>query len=273
MRYIDFEIGGSHGLARRNDGSAVGWGNNGDGQATIPAVPPGVTFVELEAGPEFNVARLSDGSLIAWGASDWDQLDLPSAPPGYRFAEISTHTFHSIARLEPSTPLGTAFCFGDGSLPTPCPCVAPNTVPSPSGFAGHGCANSFNLDGALLAASGTLSPDTVVFECQVAPVFLAFGFLLKGNANDANGVASSDGIRCAGGQILRFGGHNAGTNGAEQGVWTYPNSVQTVHVSAATLQPAGQTAYYQLFYRNAAPNFCNASTANLSNGIELNWPP
>jgi hypothetical protein len=273
MRYIDFEIGGAHGLARRNDGSVVAWGYNSDGQANVPAIPPGVTFVELEAWYNFNFARLSDGSVIAWGADDYHQLEVPPAPPGYRFVELAAQSFRSMARLEPYTAVGTPFCFGDGSLPTPCPCVPPNTVPNPSAFPGHGCANSFNLDGALLTASGTLSPDTVVFECQVAPVFAAFGFLLKGNANDANGVASSDGIRCAGGQILRFGGHNAGSNGAEQGMWTYPNLVQTNSVSASTLQPAGQSAYYQLFYRNAAPSFCNASTANLSNGIQLDWPP
>jgi hypothetical protein len=145
-------------------------------------------------------------------------------------------------------------------------------VPNPSGFSGHGCANSFHLDGALLMASGTLAPDTVKFECQVSPSFVAFGFLFKGNAVDANGVASSDGIRCVDGQILRFGGHFAGTNGAETGVWTYPNSVQSVPVSTATAQPGGQSAYYQLFYRNAAANFCNASTANVSNGVQLSWP-
>ena len=56
----------------------------------------------------------------------------------------------------------TYFCSGDGSLPTPCPCALPDTVPSPPAATGHGCANSFNLGGALLSASGTLSvkPET-----------------------------------------------------------------------------------------------------------------
>src|SRR6185295_5758289 len=37
---------------------------------------------------------------------------------------------------------GTAFCFGDGSLATACPCAPPNAVPNPPAAPGHGCANS-----------------------------------------------------------------------------------------------------------------------------------
>lgn len=51
----------------------------------------------------------------------------------------------------------------------------------------------------------------------------------------------------------------------------YPSDAQALPVSTATAQPAGQSAYYQLFYRNAAVNFCNATTANLSNGVQLLW--
>jgi hypothetical protein len=107
---------------------------------------------------------------------------------------------------------------------------------------------------------------------NVAPAYLGFAFLVKGNGSLASGVAAADGIRCADGQIIRFGAHNAGTNGAPQGLWTYPNSVQTTPVGIVTAQPPGQMAYYQLFYRNAAPGFCNPSTTNWSNGYQRSWP-
>lgn len=165
-----------------------------------------------------------------------------------------------------------AFCFGDGSLSTPCPCAAPNTVPNPSGAAGHGCANSFNLNGALLSATGSPAPDTIVFTCAIAPNYVAFGFLFKGNASNPNGAPIGDGVSCVAGSLVRFGGHYAGTNGAPQGSWTYPNTVQTTSVSSATAQGPAQHAYYQFYYRNAAANFCNSATANLSNGIDLAWP-
>jgi hypothetical protein len=172
--------------------------------------------------------------------------------------------------LEP--PAFSYFCSGDGSLPTPCPCALPDTVPAPPAAPGHGCANSLNLNGALLTASGRLSPDTLKLTAQVAPLYVAFALLLKGNASDGNGVASSDGIRCVDGALLRFGSHFAATNGDPIGQWSYPNAVQTTPISAATLQTPGQTAYYQLFYRNAAPGFCTAATANWSSGVIVPWP-
>ncbi|MFN0242109.1 MAG: hypothetical protein ACKVWV_04385 [Planctomycetota bacterium] len=170
-------------------------------------------------------------------------------------------------------PVGTGFCFGDGSLATPCPCAPPNFVPSPSGGAGRGCANSFNLSGGLLAAAGSLSPDTVVFTGDIGPAYAGFGFLVKGNARSSIGIANGDGLRCVDGALIRFGGHNAGTNGAASGLWTYPNTAQTTAIATLTSQPAGQDAWYQLFYRNAAASFCSAGTTNWTNGVRLSWPP
>jgi hypothetical protein len=169
---------------------------------------------------------------------------------------------------------GVGFCFGDGSLLTSCPCVPPNAVPNPPAAPGHGCANSLSLDGALLTASGstTPAPGTVAFDVLVAPNYVGFGLMMKGDANATAGIAAADGIRCVDGQLIRFGSHFAGTNGAPQGHWSYPNTVQTNPVSVQTAQPSGQTAYYQLFYRAAAPNFCNAATTNWSNGYRITWP-
>jgi hypothetical protein len=124
----------------------------------------------------------------------------------------------------------------------------------------------------MLSAAGTTSPDTVTFTGYISPTYVSFALLLKGNANAPGGVASADGVRCADGQLIRFGAHFAGTNGAAQGYWTYPNTVQTNPVSVQTLQPAGQTAYYQLFFRNPAANFCTAATTNWTNGIRISWP-
>lgn len=167
---------------------------------------------------------------------------------------------------------GNGFCFGDGSLGVACPCVPPSFTPSPSGAPQHGCANAFAASGAILCASGTTSPDTIAFVANVGAFYSGFGFLIKGNAQSTSGIASGDGVRCASGQLIRFGGHNAGTFGASDGTWTYPNTAQTISVSSATLQPSGQQAFYQLFYRHTFPDFCNPSTTNISNGYVLVWP-
>ncbi len=169
-----------------------------------------------------------------------------------------------------------AFCFpeGNGAEATGCPCVAPNVVPSPQAAVGHGCANAFNLDGALLTATGTPQPDTIQFTCDIGPGYKGFAFLVVGNAT-MPAVPATDGLICVtrsgNGHVYRIGGHNAGSYGAAAGTWTYPNNTQTTPLSVASLQGPG-TAYYQVYYRHAVPEFCNPSTANTSNGFQIVWP-
>ncbi|MFN0242758.1 MAG: hypothetical protein ACKVWV_07675 [Planctomycetota bacterium] len=191
--------------------------------------------------------------------------------------ELYTVAATTVTPLSP----GTGFCFGDNCAFT-CPCVAPNTVPDPSGGHESGCANSNPL--ALAGVLGTKLTCTGVSTVSALPAtdsvrFFAtgttvgFGFLVKGNAKTPNGVfpATADGIRCASGGLVRFGGHNAGSNGDAAGTWSYPNTAQTTTVSSATAQTAGQNAQYQLFYRNPAAGWCNTFTTNFSNGQILKW--
>lgn len=167
---------------------------------------------------------------------------------------------------EASAP-GTAFCFGDGSLSTPCPCVPPYFVPTPSGAPDAGCANSFNLDGAKLSATGATSPDTVVLRGEgLTPV--GFSFFIVGDGSDSNGVSYGDGVRCAGGSFVRFGAQNA--SGGEV---TYPNALQPLPLSMVGSSPPGSalTRYYQTFYRSAVSKFCNPSTSNVSSAYQITW--
>jgi hypothetical protein len=170
---------------------------------------------------------------------------------------------------------GIGFCFGDGSLLTKCPCASPDTVPTPAAATAHGCANSLNFAGAGLVAVGEVAPapGTLTFRARIAPGYSGAAFLVKGDANVTSGIAAGDGIRCVGGALVRFGAHNAGTNGALLGNWTYPNGVQTTPVSIVTAQGSGEVAYYQLLYRDATVNFCTPATVNWSSGYRIAWPP
>jgi hypothetical protein len=275
------EAGGRHAVARRSDGSLVGWGFNGWGQIDIPSLPAGVSYVEFATGEAQTLLRRSDDVVVVVGGYPWSVQTLPPAPVGYRYVslfagiqngvpEAQSHNFNA-GILRPNASLGTPFCFGDGSLPTPCPCAPPNTVPNPSGATGNGCASSFDLEGAHLRAFGTVSPDTVRFDTDFGPSYFGFASLVKGSAKSSTGLAHGDGVACTDGVLWRFGGHNAGTGGASVGSWTYPNTVQTKSVSAATLQAPGSHAFYQLFYRNAAAGFCSSGTTNWSNGVEIAW--
>ncbi|MCY2959059.1 MAG: calcium-binding protein [Planctomycetota bacterium] len=156
--------------------------------------------------------------------------------------------------------VGTAFCFGDGSA-TACPC-------GNVGAAGSGCANSVSGSGALLAGSGSasLGGDTLVLVGSGMPNSSALYFQGTSQLNGGAGSVFGDGLRCAGGTILRLGVKpNAG--GSSQ----YPVGGD-LPVSVRGLVTTPGTRTYQVWYRNAAA-FCTASTFNLSNGLELQWNP
>ncbi|MFN0242151.1 MAG: hypothetical protein ACKVWV_04595 [Planctomycetota bacterium] len=173
-----------------------------------------------------------------------------------------------VIRLDPPV----TFCFGDGSLPTACPCAPPDFVPAPSGGPRSGCANSFSSVGARLVAWGTVTPDTLFLEANIGAGYSGFGVMIKSDGQNAAGIANGDGVRCVDGNLIRFGGHNAGRGGAPLGTWIYPNSAQTTAVTASTAQLLGQTSYYQLLYRNPAAGFCSPDTTNWSNVVQVAWP-
>jgi len=80
----------------------------------------------------------------------------------------------------------TPFCFGDDTLPTLCPCFNP-------GASGHGCANSQNANGALLTASGTVSPDTMVLQSS-GELPTALTIMLQSSGSNPGGSTFGDGI-------------------------------------------------------------------------------
>jgi hypothetical protein len=178
---------------------------------------------------------------------------------------ISSQLIASYGRCEP---VGQPYCFGDGSLPTPCPCTAPNVVPNPTGGSDAGCANSFIASGGKLVASGTTSPDSVrLLASDVSPGFAIF---IGGDGSESAGVASGDGVRCAGGTFFRFGGQNAIIATAryprELAGWTTPLA-QMSGVSPGS----GAVRHYQLMYRNPLLSYCNSSTFNWTNAVTLIW--
>ncbi len=154
--------------------------------------------------------------------------------------------------------VGTSFCSGDGSG-TACPCAN-------SGVANHGCASSINAQGARLSGSGTasISADSLDLKGEGMPNSSALYFQGTTQVGSGAGSAFGDGLRCAGGSIVRL---KAVTNVA--GLSHYPGSGNpSVSVKGAITTPGVRT--YQVWYRNAAA-FCTPSTFNLTNGLEITW--
>ena len=154
----------------------------------------------------------------------------------------------------------TPYCFGDGSG-TACPC-------GNAGVAGNGCGSSVNAAGGNLAATGSASitTDTVVLQGTGMANSNALYFQGTTRLNAGAGAVFGDGLRCAGGSIIRLG---TKTNVA--GASAYPGAADQ-RISVRGLITAPGTRTYQSWYRNAAA-FCTASTFNLTNGLEIPWAP
>ncbi|MFN0242152.1 MAG: hypothetical protein ACKVWV_04600 [Planctomycetota bacterium] len=241
---------------------AIGWTVNGFplAGAIYGFVHEGGTWTQrakIFAGDPFGDARFGDALGM-----DANRL-VVTAPDG---TNVQGRAY--VIRLDPPV----TFCFGDGSLPTACPCAPPDFVPAPSGGPRSGCANSFSSAGARLVAWGTVTPDKLFLEASIGGGYSGFGVMIKGDGQSAAGIASADGVRCVDGNLIRFGGHNSGQGGTPLGTWIYPNSAQTTSVTASTGQLPGQTSYYQLLYRNPAAGFCSPDTTNWSNVVQVSWP-
>ncbi len=200
-----------------------------NGSSTGSATPADFDFEIIDGGGTTSVTLL--------GAS--------SNPYEIVFAQITVGS---------PTPPPTAYCFGDGTG-TACPCG--NT-----GAAGNGCANSVNVNGGNLASSGTASISSDNFALLGTGMPDSSVLYFQGTTQIS--TVFGDGIRCAGGTVIRLG-TKQNSGGASQ----YP-VVGDIPISLRGFNSAGDVRTYQAWYRNAAA-FCTVSTFNLTNGIEATW--
>ncbi len=155
---------------------------------------------------------------------------------------------------------GTTFCFGDGSGAA-CPC-------GNAGAADGGCANSIYASGGHLEGQGVASigNDTLVLVGSRMPNSSALYFQGTSSTGGGLGIAFGDGLRCAGGAVIRLG-----TKFNVAGTSRFPVAGDPT-VSVRGLDSAGDARVYQVWYRNAAA-FCAPETFNLTNAVSLTWAP
>jgi hypothetical protein len=158
---------------------------------------------------------------------------------------------------------GVPLCFGDGSAAA-CPCANP-------GREARGCQNSASTGGAVLFATGTTSPDTVVLHAS-GELPSALSIFLQGNAS-ITPVIYGDGLRCAGGTLRRL--YTKTANGGEATAPEPGDPSITVRSAALGVPiPSEGRRYYQVYYRDANPSFCpspQGSTFNVSSAVRINW--
>jgi len=152
-------------------------------------------------------------------------------------------------------PIGTTYCWGDGTG-TPCPC-------GNNGGAREGCANSTG-EGAMLNGSGSASvsaANLILAGSQLDPNQPGLYFQGNNAVNSGLGNPFGDGLRCAGGGVVRLQVRVANSSG---------NSATTADIANRGGVAPGDTKYYQLWYRNPGGSPCS-SNFNLSNGYVITW--
>jgi hypothetical protein len=143
-----------------------------------------------------------------------------------------------------------------------CPC-------GNAGAVGHGCASSFDPNGALLGAQGVASvaADSLVLGATgVSNSVVAF-FQGTTAVRGGAGVAFGDGLRCAGGTTVRIAAVLASANQA-----SYPSPGDVAISVRGALPSNGVERLYQAWYRNSA-SFCTSAAFNLSNAVRVRWMP
>ena len=69
----------------KSDGTAVAFGENGDGQCNIPGPPEGITYTQVAAGDEHTVLLKSDGTAAAFGGNYHGQCNIPALADGVKY--------------------------------------------------------------------------------------------------------------------------------------------------------------------------------------------
>jgi len=216
------------------------------------------------------IARTIDGGGT-WVAEDTSAFPGQGSFPAIAFLDANTgwagystgYPFGRIYRRGVEGVDAQPLCFGDGTRAA-CPC-------GNAGSAGRGCENSAGTGGALLLATGTTNPDTVVLRAsEELPSSLTI--FLQGNQSIAP-LAFGDGLRCAGGVLKRLFVKSA-SGGAATAPGLGDPSITARSASLGDPIAPGTSRWYQAYYRDANPGFCpspQGSTFNAGNGLRIDW--
>ena len=118
--------------------------------------------------------------------------------------------------------------------------------------------------GGLLTTGGSASigsNNLVLRGSQLIPSQPGLYFQGNNAVNSGNGNPFGDGLRCAGGGVIRLQVRFADTDGASE---------TSISVSGAGAVAPGDVKRYQIWYRDPNTTFCGFGF-NLSNGVEVSW--
>lgn len=236
-------------------------------------------------GPALYAAGSFPGGVARWDGSHWSVLAGSFVDPGSGalggvralasfdagagaglyaggyFTAVGTIPSVGIAEWHGCHASPAAFCAGDGGE-IECPC-------NNNGLAGRGCQNSAGTGGALLAATGTTNPDTLVLGTS-GMLASAPAIVLQGD--QALGfVPFGDGLRCIGGHLKRLYVAVASSGAASVPAPGQPSVSARSAALGDPLAP-GAVRFYQTQYRDPIASFCaSGGTFNASSALRVVW--
>jgi len=165
---------------------------------------------------------------------------------------------------------GTAYCFCHqdnpvGNVPL---CGNYNDGTDPLGA---GCAHDDSPVGARLYGSGeaSVSADTLLLAAERGPISNSAMFFQANNSKEGAGIYLGDGLRCAGGGLIRL---KVKTTDAAGFADSSPMVITSRSASLGHAIVAGETLYYQMWFRDADGSPCGTEN-NTSNGYRVTWGP
>jgi alpha-tubulin suppressor-like RCC1 family protein len=142
---VALAAGGIHGLALRQDGTVVAWGDDSLGQTEVPV---GLTnVVAIAAGYAHNLALRKDGTVAAWGHNNQGQADVPTGLSNV--VAVAAGSIHSLALRAD----GTILAWG---TETDVPPGLSNVVAVAAGLSDHNLA--LRADGTVVAWGWSAAP-------------------------------------------------------------------------------------------------------------------
>jgi hypothetical protein len=118
----------------------------------------------------------------------------------------------------------------------------------------------------MLGGSVSTLNDTASLQVSGTPANATCIFLQGTTTN--SGVVFGDGVRCAGGTLIRLA-----VKAASAGHATYPGAGDPSITVRGGVPSSGGTRAYQTYYRDNNLAFCTSLTYNISSGIIINWAP
>jgi hypothetical protein len=230
-----------------------------------------VDFYYDTGGVNLTTGYVWSGGVLGGSAYATTTIGAIDLYPDPTVTPVGNSVYIDNLNIVPVPDTGTAYCFGDISNPAGnvCPCSNFNDG---SDADGAGCANAYFAAGAKLGASGvgSVTNDTVVLSGMRGQPNNSSMFFQANNNLDGNFVWLDNGVQCAGGGLIRL---KVKMNGSGGDADSSPMVITTRSAQFNHVIQAGETLYYQWWYRET-DDICQLDDdANTSNGYSITWVP